>query len=480
MNVPAGLIDVLPSNYQTAEGLELPQARHNQYTFEGYYSDAAMTEAVAGISMADTGNIVLYLKWTYTVEYNKNGGNGTNIPGTTFLYNATGNISAVPADWTREGYEPLGWSTDANATEAMIPNEGGESTGLPINKVIRLYAVWRASTSRVILSLGENVGGGFAQSNPEVTAMYGSAMPTLTEVPQRTGYLFAGYYDAPQGGVQYYTSSGASAHIWDKMLNTVTLYARWEYAGADNLQGMLVSGGILYPSFAANVYEYKLVLPCEEVTLMLNYANSNTVKINGKTVQTSYVISAHPTYETLQIEVNTAGKAPKVYTIRLDAPLNSSNILYTPEVSPDRMEVRDAVYDSYQWYEDGDMLPNATSAVLYLAGGLKVGSVYSVTAYSNNGSVRICGEIALPALHPNSMELVASPNPATTHITVTHPNLSRETTVIRIYSASSGSLVLSSMVNVGSGNSVQIDISGLAAGTYVVRVLGTTKMFVKQ
>jgi hypothetical protein len=491
-NVPAGLIEPLPSAYQTAVGLELPQARHNQYIFAGYYLDSTMESEVTHISLADTGNMVLYTKWTYTVEYDKNGGTGTDISSDVLLYNGTGAIAAVPADWERGGYEVLGWSTDAGATTAMIPREGGAAAGLPANKVVRLYAVWNAGSSRVILSMGENVGG-FAQSNPEVTAVYGNAMPKLAEVPQRTGYLFAGYYDALEGGTLYYTSAGASARTWDKMAGTVTLYARWEYDNSANLLGLLVNNGSLYPSFAANVYEYNLALPCgEDATLTLSYANDNTaVKINGTVaqaskinetaVQASYVVGTNPSYETLQIEVSTAGKTPKTYTVKLNVPLSSRNILYTPEVSPGRMEVRDAVYDSYQWYEDGTLLSGATGAVLSLAGGLKAGAVYSVTAYSaGSDSVRICGEMALPVLPSNRKELVASPNPATTHITVSHPDLGKETTIVGIYSAGGGSLVLSYLVEAGNGNSVQIDISGLAAGSYVVRVLGTTKMIVKQ
>jgi hypothetical protein len=458
----------------------LPQARHNQYTFDGYYSDAAMTkQATYTADVADTGDIVLYTKWTYIVEYNKNGGNGADIPSEVLVYNVEGSISAVPADWERGGYELLGWSTNANATEAMIPREGGAAVGLPANKVVRLYAVWRAGKSRVILSMGENAGG-FAQSNPEVTALYGSALPELENVPERAGYVFAGYYDATEGGTLYYDSKGVSAHIWDKSAGTVTLYARWVYDFAGNLQGMIVSGGTLYPSFAANVFEYNLTLPCEEVTLALNYDKGNTVKVNDVPVQTSFVIDANPSYETLQIEVGATGKASKVYTIKLNAPLSSSNI----EVLPGRMEVSDARYDSYQWYEDGVAIANATSAVLYPIGGFKAEAVYSVTAYSGYDSVRICGQTAASTDRSASSEkdavLVASPNPASTHITVSHPDLGKETAVIKIYSTGGGSLVQSYTAESGSGSSVQVDISGLAAGSYLIEVLGVTTRIVKQ
>lgn len=43
-----------------------------------------------------------------------------------------------------------------------------------------------------------------------MTATYDSAMPSITP-PTRTGYAFAGYYDATSDGTQYYTNTGASA-----------------------------------------------------------------------------------------------------------------------------------------------------------------------------------------------------------------------------------------------------------------------------
>jgi uncharacterized repeat protein (TIGR02543 family) len=481
-NIPMGLIEALPEKYQTGVGLDLPVARHNQYTFGGYYADSAMTgAAVTHMSPTDTGRRVLYLKWTYTVEYNTNGGTGSALASEVQVYNGAGSISAVPADWERGGYECVGWSTDVNATEALIPREGGVAQRLPINKTVRLYAVWRAATTKIILSSGNNVGGGFAASDPEIAAQYGSAMPTLAGVPVREGSVFAGYYDSPEGGTQYYTSGGTSVRTWDKIAKTVTLYARWVTEKADNLRGMQVNIGNLQPAFSANVREYGLALPCgEAVTLLLDYAHGNTVKVNGTQVQTSYVIAAGTTDEVLHIEVAEAGKASVIYTVKLNVPLSSDHILYYPEASIPRMEVSDARYDSYQWYEDGVALADATSEVLYLA-GVKAGSVYSVTAYADGDSVRICGQtVSAVSGGKDEKALVASPNPATTHITVSHPDLGKESTVVKVYSAGGGSLVLSQIVEAGSRNAVQIDISMLAAGSYVIEVFGTTKMIVKQ
>ena len=51
-------------------------------------------------------------------------------------------------------------------------------------------------------------------------------MPPITNFPTRTGFAFAGYWDAKTGGDKYYNADGSSAKNWDKS-EDATLYARW-------------------------------------------------------------------------------------------------------------------------------------------------------------------------------------------------------------------------------------------------------------
>ena len=80
------------------------------------------------------------------------------------------------------------------------------------------------------VTLAPNGGSG---SNQTITATYDAAMPTTLKAggaivkPSKTGYTFAGYYDATSGGNQYYTKDLTSARTWDKASTGVTLYARW-------------------------------------------------------------------------------------------------------------------------------------------------------------------------------------------------------------------------------------------------------------
>lgn len=52
-------------------------------------------------------------------------------------------------------------------------------------------------------------------------------MPQAT-APQRTDYVFQGYFDSITGGTQYYSSDMKSIKTWDKNSST-KLYAQWSY-----------------------------------------------------------------------------------------------------------------------------------------------------------------------------------------------------------------------------------------------------------
>ena len=73
-----------------------------------------------------------------------------------------------------------------------------------------------------------NASGAYNHYTTSVVAFYGNAMPELSTLPMRTGYVFGGYYDAPNGGgTQYYDGLGASVRNWDKDVVSATLYAKW-------------------------------------------------------------------------------------------------------------------------------------------------------------------------------------------------------------------------------------------------------------
>ncbi len=118
------------------------------YTFEGWYSDKACSEdkKVTSISPTDTGDKVLYAKWSpneYSIVYNKN---ATDATGT--MSDATGvkygDDFALPTNsYKRDGYKFVGWSQNKNASYPDFL-DGATVSNLTTNNndSVDLFAVW--------------------------------------------------------------------------------------------------------------------------------------------------------------------------------------------------------------------------------------------------------------------------------------------------------------------------------------------------
>lgn len=92
----------------------------------------------------------------------------------------------------------------------------------------QLYARWISADTTVTL----NPNGGTPCATTQVTATYGSPMPSGVCQPTRPGYDFLGYYSAINDGdlraKKYYNTNMTSANNWDQVGATATIYARWD------------------------------------------------------------------------------------------------------------------------------------------------------------------------------------------------------------------------------------------------------------
>ena len=149
----------------------------------------------------------LYAQWQtnqYTICFNANKG----TPGATNkLYYAT---QLTPPTVTRKGYTFSKWSP---AVPATVPASNAT-----------YKATWTAKQS----ALTFDANGGIGTMSTGKVAVYDAAMPTSIALPTRTGYTFAGFYDAATGGTKYYNADGSSARKWNKDTTSgTTLYAQW-------------------------------------------------------------------------------------------------------------------------------------------------------------------------------------------------------------------------------------------------------------
>ncbi len=134
--------DSNPTNYTVeTETITFETPTREGYNFAGWYTDANFGSSIQIIEKGSTGNKTLYAKWEviqYKISYVLNNGtNSTSNPSTYTVETSTITFEAP----TRDGYNFVGWYTDANFGTKIEKIENG-STG---DK--KLYAKWEEAVS---------------------------------------------------------------------------------------------------------------------------------------------------------------------------------------------------------------------------------------------------------------------------------------------------------------------------------------------
>ena len=108
------------------------------HTFGGWYKESGCTNAWVFATDTVTSDVTLYAKWTintYTVTFNKNGGDTEANPKTkTATYG--GNVGTLPTAPTRTGYTFTSWNTKANGSGTKF------KATTAVTADITVYAQW--------------------------------------------------------------------------------------------------------------------------------------------------------------------------------------------------------------------------------------------------------------------------------------------------------------------------------------------------
>ena len=152
------------------------------------------------------------------------GGTG-EMAAQTFTYDAEQALTANA--FTRAGYDFRGWNTSASGSSvqytdgAAVKNLSAEN-----NAVVKLYAVWAGRPVPVTVDRNDGseptVRTGVVGYNYNYIYENGSARYNQIPDPTRTGYIFLGWFDAPEGGTEI-TNQTKFADA-----TPVTLYAHWQ------------------------------------------------------------------------------------------------------------------------------------------------------------------------------------------------------------------------------------------------------------
>ena len=215
-----GAVHENPTEYNIElDTITLKDAQKAGYTFEGWYSDEAMTEqTVSMIAKGSTGNVDLYAKWTeneYRVVFEPNQGTGS-MESQNFLY--TEKKALNENQFARFGYTFAGWSLTADGTAAYADSAEVEKLSADANGEVHLYAVWTINFYKIIY---ENMDGAEnAADNPTGFTVENNHIVLYD--PQKTGYTFKGWYlDAEFSKPVSATMTLDSYYDW-------IFYAKWE------------------------------------------------------------------------------------------------------------------------------------------------------------------------------------------------------------------------------------------------------------
>jgi uncharacterized protein (TIGR02145 family)/uncharacterized repeat protein (TIGR02543 family) len=157
----------------------------------------------------------------YSVIYDGNGNTSGSVPvdANSYSKNETVTTKAI-TDLARNGYEFTGWNTKSDGTGTTYPAGTGTFTMQSAN--VTLYAQWA-----VIYTVIFNDQGATKPVSPTTISVTESKpIGTLPTAPEKTSYVFAGWWTAQDGGGTEVTASTI-------VTSGMTVYAKWEIRDVD-------------------------------------------------------------------------------------------------------------------------------------------------------------------------------------------------------------------------------------------------------
>jgi uncharacterized repeat protein (TIGR02543 family) len=223
------------------------------YTFGGWYKEAAHTNQWNFANDTVTSDITIYAKWTlnqYTVTFNVNGATGGTAPAAQSADYNTNITLPSGSGLTRIGYIFGGWNTDTAGTGT---NYNADSS-YTVTGNITLYAKWTLNQYTVTFNANGATGGTTpaaltADHNTSITLPSGDVMA-------RTGYTFGGWNTNTAG-----TGTNYNANSSYTVTGSITLYAKWtlnQYTVTFNANG--ATGGTA-PAEQTADYNTSITLP---------------------------------------------------------------------------------------------------------------------------------------------------------------------------------------------------------------------------
>ena len=234
----------------------------------------------------------LYAVWSanrYTVTYDANGGTGT-MSTDTATYDE--NYVTKANQFTRTGYEFVGWTTNADGSGSNWTSWIGKPWKWTYTKNITLYAQWKAKTYTITYEPNGGVGDRYTQ-----TATYDAYFKTMKNRFTRTGYTFAGFIDL-NGRVGTYAKINKKSFLENNALKHP-----WNLSKVDSEYQFYNYTDKVWETYCLIYWEgpYNVDYGCSPSNFTLSakwWANNYTVKLDyKKDVGSSYEKTIVTTYD---------------------------------------------------------------------------------------------------------------------------------------------------------------------------------------
>ncbi len=215
-------------SYDSGVSLPVCEFTKTGYSFIGWSLDASgdvlITDTQYDVLRTENGDkVTLYAVWSensYTLNLDKNGGEGASIPATVYKYEDSVNLPNNV--FTKDGYILAGWSLTRDGEIVYANGETVKHINADKNGVVTLYAVWTPVSYTV--KFDANTGAGDMAAE---TMIYDVSEALPANGFTKEGYHFIGWATAPAGGVAY-SDAQTVKNLSKTNGAAITLYAVWE------------------------------------------------------------------------------------------------------------------------------------------------------------------------------------------------------------------------------------------------------------
>ena len=204
VNSPATTVGSLPT---------APEKTNNG--FGGWYTQpgGAGDEFTAGTTV--TGNITVYAKWipVYTVTFDDQGATTHVNPATKVVIPPATKIDALPTAPQKTGYVFGGWYTQTGGAGTQF------TADTTVNSSITVYAKWDSYSYTVTFD-GQSATTPASPASKTVNSP-ATTVGSLPTAPQKTGYIFGGWYTGTGGSGDPFTADTV-------VTGNITVFAKWD------------------------------------------------------------------------------------------------------------------------------------------------------------------------------------------------------------------------------------------------------------